>query len=391
MGLQKKETSKASIAPDNAGSLPNLLSSQRRNNGADKTSIPIGKAQSLSLWRTVAQEKKIEEARAAQQRHSEKERFTKETTLSRALGLSLAKAQAVAMDDVSEDSTTCFSNDKENQLEPLLWVSAPRFHGDTTRQFDVTIGRSSTKQRFGLTFKAEADGKIVIAADAKQFGVIEGDIVLGVNGYSQSPTVEKFMRMMKSSLKIELSLLRIAHVGQISQGKILTWPINRKSVWNTRQGVRCVDLLAVSPQQPCGPEDQFILTLSRATCHLKFGLDLRSVNVDPTGHDLTSKVYCAEDMLHLGLKKDDHILSINGHAITNVTECQHILDTSMSVELLLQRVSKKASEEPSDWNPENFEMTEQNWSIEATTEDDWMVPSDEWDEPMVCAPKRSII
>merc|ERR1719311_925827 len=143
---------------------------------------------------------------------------------------------------------------------------------------------------------------------------------------------------MKSSLKVELSLLRVAYQSQINQGKPLTWPIDRKSVWTTRQGVRCIDLLAVSPQQslPAGPEDQFTITLCRATCHMKFGLELRSVSIDPTGHSLTSKVYCAENMPHLGLKKDDQILSVDGHEFTNFTECQHLLNIGMSVELLLK-------------------------------------------------------
>jgi len=287
----------------------------------------------------------------------------------------------------------CPSDRKGKQPEPLLWVSAPMFRGDTTRQFAVTIGRSSIKQRFGLTFTATAAGKVVIAEDAKQFGIIKGDVVLGINDRSHSLTADKIMRVMKSSLKIELSLLRVAHSSQIDYGKPLTWPIDRKSVWSTREGVRCVDLLAVSPQQPspAGPEDQFTVTLIRATCYLKFGLDLRSDNIDRTGHDLGSKVYCAKDMPHLGLKKDDHILSINGRAITNMTECQHVLDTSMSVELLLKRLGKKASEESSDWNPENFEMSEQDWHVQATFEDDWMVPSDEWDEPIVRVPKKSIL
>lgn len=395
MGLQKNGASKARIATENAGNLPNLLSLHRHTNSADKTGIAIGNATSLSLWRTLAKEKKLEEAR---QQLSEKERHTvKETTLSRAMGLPLVeerrnKAQAAPRDDVSTGSTTCSSDDdKEDQHETLLWVSAPRFERDTTRQFAVTIGRSSTKQRFGLTFTAKADAKIIIAEDAKQFGIVKGDVVLGINGCSQTLTVQKIMHVMKSSLKVELSLLRIAYEPQINQGKSLTWPIDRESLWTTRQGVKCVELLTVSPPRPLqgGPEDQFTIRLGRAVGNLKFGLDLRSVNTDPTGHDLTSKVYCAEDMPHLGLKKDDHILSVDGHAFTNCTECQHLLNTGMSVELLLQRHGKKASEEPNEWDPENFEMSEENEDVEATIEEDFTVPLD--DEPIVCAPKRSLI
>lgn len=57
MGLQKKDASKANIATENAGNLPNLLSVQRQSNGADKT-ISIPNTRSLSLWRTLAKEKK---------------------------------------------------------------------------------------------------------------------------------------------------------------------------------------------------------------------------------------------------------------------------------------------------------------------------------------------
>jgi len=398
MGLQKNGASKASTATENAGSLPNLLSLQRHKNGSDKTGIAVGNATSLALWRTLAKEKKLEEARQhARQRLSEKEQHTvKETTLSRAIGLPLVKeqqtkAQAASGNDVSMGSTTCSSDDdKENQHETLLWVSAPRYEGDTTRQFAVTIGRSSTKQRFGLTFTADWDDKIIIAEDAKHFGIGKGDVVLGINGCSRL-TVQKVMQIMKSSLKIELRLLRIAYERQIDQGKSLAWASDRKSLWTTRQGVSCVDLLTVSPVRPlpAGPDDQFTIRLSRAMGNLKFGLDLRSVNVDPTGHNLTSKVYCAEDMPHLGLKKDDHILSVDGNAFTNVTECQHLLNTGMSVELLVERHGKRASQETSEWDPENFEMSEENEDVEATIEQDFTVPLD--DEPIVCAPKRSLI
>jgi len=404
MGLQKKDASKANIATENAGNLPNLLSVQRQRNGADKTGISIGNTRSLSLWRTLAKEKKLEECR---QRLSEKQHGNiKETTLSRAMGLPhvkewQTKAQGSSVDDVSQTSTNCSSDDVVNQRKALLWVSEPRFEGDTTRQFALTIGRSSIKQRLGLSFAAKEYGKMIIAEDAKQFGLVKGDVVLGINGCSKSLTVENTMRILNSSLQIELSVLRIAHESQI-QGKPLTWHVDRKmseGPWSTRQGVRCVDLLAVSPQQPlpAGPEDQFTITLCRATCHMKFGLELRSVSIDPTGHSLTSKVYCAENMPHLGLKKDDQILSINGHSFTNFTECQHLLDAGMGVELLLKRNGKKASAEPNEWKPEKFrsattiEMNEENEEVEATVEHDWMVPPHEWDEPIVRAPKRSIL
>jgi len=299
----------------------------------------------------------------------------------------LDKAPGAPRDDVSEGSTTCPSDGEGNELKPLLSVSEPRFEGPSTRHFFVMIGRSSTHQRFGLTFTSKSDGKIVIAEDAKQFGVAEGDVVLGINGRSTSLTVEKCMRILKSSLKIELSLLRIKHESQLKQGKPLTWLSSESSLWTTRQGVKCVDLLAVSQQQCLAErEDQFTVRISRATCHVKFGLNLRSVNSDRSGHSLTSQIYCAEDLPHLGLQKDDQIVSLNGRAVTNFTECQHILDTCMSVELLLER----HSQESSNCNPEDFEIAEDNDNVEATVEDNWIVTPDE-DEPHICVPKISIM
>lgn len=370
-------------------------------------------AGSLFLWRNVASQKKVEEA---QQRLAEKQRGTvkeahrkraEDANLTRAMGgmpnikAILNEAPAAPKDDVSECSTTCPSDDEGNDLKPLLWVSEPRFEEGSTRQFVVMIGRSSTDQRFGLTFSAKSDGKIIVAEDAQQFGIAKGDVVLGINGRSQSLTVEYCMRVLKSSLKIELSLLRISHESQLKQGKPLTGPISQRSLRSNRQGVMCVDLLAVSPQQPLpsGLGDQFTVRISRATCHVKFGLNLRSVNSDPTGHCLTSAIYCAEDMPHLGLKKDDKIVSLNGRAVTNYTECQHLFDTSMSVELSLER----RSEEPSIYeeilfeqyiDQMEFEITEsedeESYNVEATVEDVWVVPFDD-DEPHVCVPKKSII
>lgn len=365
-------------------------------------------AGSLFLWRNVASQKKLEEA---QQRLAEKQRGTakeahrkrvEDANLTRAMGgmpsikAILNEAPAAPKDDVSECSTTCPSDDEGNDLKPLLWVSEPRFEEGSTRQFVVMIGRSSTDQRFGLTFSAKSDGKIIVAEDTQQFGIAKGDVVLGINGRSQSLTVENCMRVLKSSLKIELSLLRISHESQLKQGKPLAGQISQRSLRSNtvRQGVKCMDLLAGSPQQPLPSGDQFSVRISRATCHVKFGLNLRSVNSDPTGHCLTSAIYCAEDMPHLGLKKDDKIVSLNGRAVSNLTECQHLFDTSMSVELLLERRSEEPDDEFLERYIDHMEFeiaeSEENHNVEATVEDVWMVPFDD-DEPNVCVPKKSII
>lgn len=260
------------------------------------------------------------------------------------------EASPAPMDDISEAST-CPSEDEAHALEPLLWVSELSFEGPSARQFTLTIGRSSTHQRFGLTFNATSDDRIVIAQDAWQFGIIKGDVVLGING-SHKLTVEKCQRILSCTLKIELSLLRIDFDEQLHRSKDtskpLIWPIGQKSSWTTRQGRRCLDLLAVSPQQPLsdGPEDQlFTVGIRRATCNQKFGLNLRGiqnsnlkdVNGNATGKSSTSVIYCAENMPHLGLRVGDQVLSINGRKVCNVKQCCQILDASMRVELLVKR------------------------------------------------------
>lgn len=371
-----------------------------QNKEAAKTVNFKGKGGSLSLWRTLAKQNQIEEAR---QRHADRERGNiNETHLTQAMGLSKEqkKVQEAPRDDVSEGSTACSSEDGATELEPLLWVSALRFEEHSTRQFAVTIGRSSTQQKFGLTCTAKNDGKIIIAEDAKQFGISKGDMILAISGCSGSLTVEKCMGILQSSLTVELSLLRIGHASHLNQGgKPLTWSIDRKSLWTTRGGVSCVDLLAVAPQRPLptGPENQFTVRISRATCCVKFGLNLRSVSTgDPNGFSLMSKIYCAEDLPHLGLKKDDQFVSLNGRAVTNVTEFRYMLDTCMGVELLVERQSKAPSEEPVVWNPEDFAVTEDVYEDMLKNEnvyldileENWTVPPNE-DTPHFCVPKAS--
>lgn len=252
---------------------------------------------------------------------------------------------AHAVDALSETSTTCSSDDEVQALETLLWVSELKSEEESTRQFTVSIGRSCTQQRFGLTFSAKEDGRIFIAEDAKQLGIFKGDLLLSING-CKDLTHEKCKLILSSALIIDLCLLRIdydAHRG----GRHVHWPIDKQSKWSTIHGMRCIELLAASLPVREGAEDEFTLRVSRASLNQKFGLSFRSVNNDVSGKNLTSEIYCAEDLPHLGLKNDDQILGLNGRRILNFAEFQRCLDACMSIELLVKRKSNVPSKKTS--------------------------------------------
>merc|ERR1712224_741596 len=107
---------------------------------------------SLSLWRSVARHKEMEDAR---QQLSKRPEGTEnplecivESSLNRAIGLPIMKnlqkeqmndnleSQAL-IDDIGEVSTICSSEDEADALEPLLWVSELRF-GGARSQFTLT-------------------------------------------------------------------------------------------------------------------------------------------------------------------------------------------------------------------------------------------------------------
>jgi hypothetical protein len=276
------------------------------------------------LWRRLAKQKKVEEGRS--------------------------QVSSAAMDDISEISTTCSSEDQSQELEPLLWVSQLRLEAASTRQFALTIGRSSTRQQFGLAFKVKSDGKIIIAEDALHYGILKGDVVIGING-SQALTPEQCQCIVRSALEIEVSLLSNLALttnsdGQLDRaGKPLTYSIDGKSLWTTRRGLRCIDLLAVSSQYSVSdrPNGQFNVRISRASCHLKFGLKLTSLG-SAIGNDSASAIFCAEDLPHLGLREGDQVLSLNGVKVCDFTGCRKILDSCMSIELLVRRHSTPFSD-----------------------------------------------
>lgn len=111
--------------------------------------------------------------------------------------------------------------------------------------------------------------------------------------------------------------------------------------------MKCIDLLAASPPVREGAEDDFTLRISRASRNQRFGLSFRSVNSDVSGKSLTSEIYCAEDLPHLGLKQHDQILSLNGRRILTFSEFQRCLDACMSIELFVKRKSNVQSKKVS--------------------------------------------
>lgn len=259
-------------------------------------------------------------------------------------------------DDISETSTNCSSEeeDESQALQPLLWVSELSFSGTYADEFALTIGRSSYKQRFGITFHVHSNGDLVIAEDAMQFGILKGDIVLGINGTrdsnsigilqnkkqngAQAPTVENCQRILHSSLQVELNLCRTNFDAKTYQGEALAGLIDWKTLSTSRHGFRCVDLLSVGPQQPVsgGPGNQFTVRISRVTRNQKFGLQFRSIKC----RSGKTEIYCVEDQKHLGLRDGDQILSLNGCTVRSVNQCSEILDECMSVELHIERQSK---------------------------------------------------
>jgi hypothetical protein len=343
-----------------------------------KAVLVATKGQSLFLWKGLAKQKKMEETQEALSMKK-----LAEWDLPRWAG------PPPSVNDFSETSTACSSEDEAQALEPLLWVSEPRFEGPSTRlQFALTIGRSSCAQRFGLTLTAKRDGTIMIAEDAMQFGVAKGDVVLSING-CQALTVEECQRILNSALKIELSLLRADVDAQgRRQGKSWKWNISQKSSWTNRQGRKCIDLLAVSPQ-PClsaGAEDQFTVRLNRASRDQKFGLNLTTVNSDATASNLTGGIYIAANLPHLRLKAGDQVLSLNGRMVGNVAEFRKSLDTCMNVELLVRRQSSASSEDkPDDSFWQDFVEDLENEPV------DWITVPEIDDEPRLCVPKKSVL
>jgi len=243
-------------------------------------------------------------------------------------------------DNFSETSTACSSEDDIQELEPLLWVSEIKFAGESTRQFNVSIGRSSAHQRFGLTFVGKGDGRIVIAEDAMHLGIAKGDLLLSINGYKDL-TQEKCSSILKSALRIDFSLLRIDHAAHCN-AKHIHRPINKQTKRSHRHGMngmKCVDLLAASPAVPDGAQEHFTVRMSRASREQKFGLSFRSINNDVTGKNLSSEIYIAEDLPHLGLMQGDCILEVNGCRIRNCSDFQRSLDACLALNLVLKRQS----------------------------------------------------
>eukprot|EP00746_Dinoflagellata_sp_MGD_P167492 gnl/MRDRNA2_/MRDRNA2_98161_c0_seq1.p1 gnl/MRDRNA2_/MRDRNA2_98161_c0~~gnl/MRDRNA2_/MRDRNA2_98161_c0_seq1.p1 ORF type:complete len:396 (+),score=78.93 gnl/MRDRNA2_/MRDRNA2_98161_c0_seq1:111-1298(+) len=254
--------------------------------------------------------------------------------------------QLTEFDALSDTSTTCSSGDDVQQLEPLLWVSEPKFEGESTQHVAVSMGRCNKQLRFGITFEAKEDGRIVIADDAAHLGIAKGDMLLSISGgphwvcrgtwhaasECKNLTHEKCKRILDSALRIDLTLLRV-------NARHFHWPISKQTKWSNREGIRCVNLLAASPLMPDEGLDSFTLKISRASHEQQIGLCFRSMKWREisSGQSLTSEVYIAEDAPHLGLKQGDRILKLNGSRVLNFGEFEKSLHACMTVNLLVKR------------------------------------------------------
>jgi len=97
--------------------------------------------------------------------------------------------------------------------------------------------------------------------------------------------------------------------------------------------VELMPILKASPPMPVGSiTGRYRVTLVRASMRQPFGVTLQAVEL--LGR--TEAINVMEDLPHMGIRRSDELISVNGRKPETIRECNDLLTRAMSVTLVLQ-------------------------------------------------------
>jgi len=226
---------------------------------------------------------------------------------------------------------------------PLLKATTPVPTGWLRGQFRLTLQRATPYQPFGITFLAsDARSRFVIAEDLPHLGLEKGDELVTINQASPS-SIHDVRKILKHSMTSELTIWRqVQETGEVKQRPFTCCAAGQPQPAEDGSGkprpvpeVKNKLLLAMlRPQVINEDKGEFRLVMQRFSLTQQFGLEFVS---EPSKRKPASMVVLPADFPHLGLRKGDRLISINGVEPRTLVHCQHIYDNSLNLTLIFRR------------------------------------------------------
>lgn len=241
----------------------------------------------------------------------------------------------------------------ENYLTPFIdaklvhLIAASRPTPLGAGQYSVRLRRASVRQPFGLSLRA-ADGAVFFTQETSHLGIDRRDILLKVNGHHITDA-DHCKAILAQELRVELLVQRpnasaqedVAHAPRgwffnmcnplcdDDRGQVVQFLDGR-----TQRAWRVL-LSATRPQVFDYASGEFGLMLIRTSARQRFGISFCTTS-DAWDGEVTP-IQIAEDMPHIGLRKGDVLLEVNGLARLTAAEVSDILESSARVVLRLIR------------------------------------------------------
>jgi len=230
---------------------------------------------------------------------------------------------------------------------PLLKVSLPTPVGSVAGRYCLSMWRAARKQLFGVNFNAAPTsggrpGAITVADGCSHLGLGQSDRLLTINNV-QPESVAQCVKILSESTSIVLVLQQSGTVVTENDGQ--AWrPQGGADCWQCRERRRergggglvpeasRVLLSLARPVVTDAAKGEFELELRRDSAQQRFGL--------PFTAEVQAElpvVFLKEDMPHLALLEGDRVVRINGEPVDSMQRCKRILNSAMSLKLVLKR------------------------------------------------------
>jgi len=236
---------------------------------------------------------------------------------------------------------------------PLLKASPRIPLGATGDRFRLHLQRATQHQPFGITFLAcettssRRLSSIIVAEDLPHLDLYRRDMLLTINK-ARPVSIHEVRRVLKYAMSIELVLQRdtILHDGlarstvccTASSGFLVDSCDGCGGPSLPEEVTFCRPLLSIMPPEILDEQrGEFRLVMHRSSLTQQFSIGF---SAEHSRRRQEATVQIAVDQPHLGLKRGDRLVSINGVAPRNANHCRHIYENSMTLVLVMRRATK---------------------------------------------------
>mmetsp|Transcript_30113 Transcript_30113/g.65714 ORF Transcript_30113/g.65714 Transcript_30113/m.65714 type:complete len:375 (-) Transcript_30113:178-1302(-) len=240
--------------------------------------------------------------------------------------------------------------------KPLLEVTPPTDHALQAGKYVIFLRRAALSQPFGINFSVRGS-VIQVAEEHIHLGLHRGDQLVQLNR-REPEGMEECRDILGQSLMVELVLKHRDPGPEVNEederGVALTrfsCALQRPTgILISSQWACCVadsqaqrlresvpkkpfrTLLAVSAVRVVDfARGEFQISLYRTSPKQRFGISFIVTSTQPL------EISICEDLPHMSLRKGDRLITLNGVRPTAASMCQKILDSSMTVKLILSR------------------------------------------------------